>query len=60
MSSQPCGCKGYIFSLFWYLLGVLLTGSDTRIVTKIDAIWLAFLSYGPVVTLKILTSVTPV
>ena len=39
------------------LVGGLLIGSDTYIDTciraKIDAIWLTFVSYGPVVTLKI-------
>ena len=58
MSSQPCVCKGYIFNLFWW---VELIGSDTCIDTcimaKIDAIWLTFVSYGPVVTLKIQSKV---
>ena len=40
------------------LVGGLLTCSDTRIVAKIDAIWPKFLSYGPVVTLKIQSKVT--
>ena len=35
------------------LVGGLLTGSDTCITSKIDAIWLMFVNYGPVVTLKI-------
>ena len=35
------------------LVGGLLTGSDTCIMAKIDAIWLTFVSYGPLVTLKI-------
>ena len=47
MSSQPCVCKCYIFNSFWW--GGLLTGSDTCIMPKIDAIWLTFVSYGPVV-----------
>ena len=34
------------------LVGGLLIGSDTCIMAKIDAIWLTFVSYGPVVTLK--------
>ena len=38
------------------LVGGLLTGSD--IMAKIDAIWLTFVSYGPVVTLKIESNVT--
>ena len=40
------------------LVGGLLTGSDTCIMAKIDAIWLTFVSYGPVVTLKIQLKVT--
>ena len=55
MSSQPCVQRLYFQFI---LVGGLLTGSDTRIVAKIDAIWLAFLSYGPVVTLKIQSKVT--
>ena len=35
------------------LVGGLLAGSDTCIMPTIDAIWLTFVSYGPVVTLKI-------
>ena len=35
------------------LVGGLLIGSDTCIMAKKDAIWLTFVSYGPVVTLKI-------
>ena len=40
------------------LVGGLLTGSDTCIMAKIDAIWLTFVSYGPVVTLKNQSKVT--
>ena len=43
------------------LVGGLLIGSDTCIDTcimaKIDAIWLTFVSYGPVVTLKMQSKV---
>ena len=39
------------------LVGGLLTGSDTCIMAKIDAIWLTFVSYGPVVTLKVQSKV---
>ena len=38
-------------------VGGLLTGSDTCVMAKIDAIWLTFVSYGPVVTLKIQSKV---
>ena len=40
------------------LVGGLPTGSDTCIMAKMDAIWLTFVSYGPVVTLKIQSKVT--
>ena len=39
------------------LVGGLLSGSDTCIMAKIDAIWLTFVSYGPVVALKIQSEV---
>ena len=43
---------------FQFILeGGLLTGSDTCIMAKLDAIWLTFVSYGPVVTLKIQSKV---
>ena len=43
------------------LVGGLFIGSDTCIdtciIAKIDAIWLTFVSYGPVVTLEIQSKV---
>ena len=52
-------CAKVIFSFI--LVGGLLIGSDTCIDTcimaKRDAIWLTFVSYGPVVTLKIQSKV---
>ena len=55
MSSQPCVCKKLYFQFI--LVGGLLTGSDKCITSKINAIWLTFVSYGPVVTLKIQSKV---
>ena len=53
-------CVQWLYFQF-ILVGGLLIGSDTCIDTcimaKIDATWLTFISYGPVVTLKIQSKV---